>query len=320
MNSDQLSGSLKVAILLQSMGPEISQQFMTALNPTETELIRKSMSQLETIPPNVVESVVNEFYSLMQNGQSAAKGGSGGTAPSSDQTEAESSDLQTLRSLEADQLFELIKAEHPQTIAIILIHVKSDVAGDVLMMLTDELKIDVSLRIANMDKVISGMVDEIDQVFAEILKNRKSSETYKTDGINRLAEILNQSDGVSGEMILDGIEEKYPDLAARIKEKMFVFEDLTLVDDRGMQKVLRKVETKELAIALKGASEDVRDKIYRNMSERAAEMLGEEIEAVGAVRMREVEEAQQTITRIIQDMENKGEIIISGRKGEEFIA
>ena len=320
MNSDQLSGSLKVAILLQSMGPEISQQFMTALNPSETEMIRKSMSQLETIPPNVVEAVVNEFYALLKGGQPGTDGGDGGTGPSSAQTESDSSNLQTLRSLAADQLFELIKAEHPQTIAIVLIHVKSDVAGDVLTMLTDELKIDVSLRIANMDKVISGMVDEIDQVFAEILKNRKSSETYKADGVNRLAEILNQSDGVSGEMILDGIEEKYPDLAAKVKEKMFVFEDLIQVDDRGMQQVLRKVETKELAIALKGASEDVRSKIYRNMSERAAEMLGEEIDAIGAVRMREVEEAQQTITRIIQDMENKGEIIISGRRGEEFIA
>ena len=138
-------------------------------------------------------------------------------------------------------------------------------------------------------------------------------------GIDRLAEILNQTDEISNELILNEIEENDPDMAAQIKQKMFVFEDLVLVDDRGFQKLLRKVETTELAIALKAVSEEVKDKVFRNMSERAGTMLQEEIDDLGPVRMKEVSDAQGAITNIIQEMEAKGEIIISGRRGEEII-
>ena len=154
---------------------------------------------------------------------------------------------------------------------------------------------------------------------SKILKNKKGSVANVSGGIDRLAEILNQADEISSELILNEIEENDPEMAAQIKQKMFVFEDLILVDDRGFQKLLRKVETSELAIALKAASEEVKDKIFRNMSERAGEMLREEIEDLGPVRMKEVSDAQQTVTNIIQEMEAKGEIIISGRRGEEVI-
>jgi flagellar motor switch protein FliG len=185
--------------------------------------------------------------------------------------------------------------------------------------LNDDIKTDVSLRIAGLDKVISGMVEEIDRVFADILKNKDVSATHKTGGVSALADILNQIDGAMGQMIIEDIDEVDPELAAQIKQLMFVFDDLVLVDDKGLQKVLRKIETVELAMALKGASEATKEKIYKNMSERAREILMEEIEAIGAVRMREVEAAQQMITKIIQDMEAKGELIISGRGGESFI-
>jgi len=163
------------------------------------------------------------------------------------------------------------------------------------------------------------MVEEIDKVFEDVLKKKDAFVPQVAGGVNRLAEILNQADQISGELILNEIEEVDAELADQIKQRMFTFEDLRLVDDRGLQKVLRRVETRELAIALKAASEEVREKIFRNMSERASEMLREEMEVMGAVRMREVEDAQQTITKIIQDMETKGELIISGRRGEELI-
>jgi flagellar motor switch protein FliG len=152
------------------------------------------------------------------------------------------------------------------------------------------------------------------------LKNKKTSVASVSGGVDRLAEILNQADEISSELILNEIEESQPELAAQIKQKMFIFEDLILVDDRGFQKLLRRVETKELAIALKAASEEVKQKVYKNMSERASEMLREEMETLGPVRMKEVSDAQQAITGIIQEMEAKGELIISGRRGEQIIS
>jgi flagellar motor switch protein FliG len=163
------------------------------------------------------------------------------------------------------------------------------------------------------------MVEEVNHVFEEILKNKKGSVTNISGGVDRLAEILNNADEISSELILNEIEEADADLAAQIKQKMFVFEDLVLVDDRGFQKLLRKIETTELAIALKAASEEVKEKVFRNMSTRAADMLQEEMEDLGPVRMKEVSDSQQSITNIIQEMEAKGEVIISGRRGEEII-
>jgi flagellar motor switch protein FliG len=214
----------------------------------------------------------------------------------------------------------LIKDEHPQTIAVILIHLNTPIASDVIAKLPDEIKTDVSMRVVTLAKVNADMVEEVNEAFKEILKNKKSSVAYIRGGVDRLAEILNQTDEISSELILSEIEETDAEMAAQIKQNMFVFEDLVLVDDRGFQKLLRKVETVELAIALKAASEEVKEKVFKNMSERAGAMLREEREDLGPVRMKEVDDAQQAITNIIQEMEAKGEIIISGRRGEEIIA
>jgi flagellar motor switch protein FliG len=227
--------------------------------------------------------------------------------------------LEAILSLDADEIYELIKDEHPQTIAIILIHLKTAVASDVVAKLPDEIKADVAVRVVTLERVNAEMIDEVNDAFNEILKNKKSSVVNISGGVDRLAEILNQTDEISSELILNEIEETDAEMAAQIKQKMFVFEDLVLVDDRGFQKLLRKVETVELAIALKAASEEVKEKVFRNMSERAGSMLQEEMEDLGPVRMKEVSDAQETITAIIQEMEAKGEIIISGRRGEEII-
>ncbi|MDO8945249.1 MAG: FliG C-terminal domain-containing protein, partial [Desulfobacterales bacterium] len=173
--------------------------------------------------------------------------------------------------------------------------------------------------IAGMDKIIGAMVDEANMIFMEILKNRKTNATSIGGGVDRLAEILNQADEISSELILSEIEEANPEMAAQIKQKMFVFEDIVQIDDRGFQKLLRRVETKELAIALKAASEEVKNKVYKNMSERAAGMLREELETLGPVRMKEVSDAQQAINAIVQELEAKGELIIGGRRGEQMV-
>ena len=231
----------------------------------------------------------------------------------------ETQGLEAILSLDADEIYDLIKDEHPQTIAIILIHLKTAVASDVVAQLPDEIKADVAVRVATLEKVNAEMIDEVNDAFKEILKNKKCSVVNISGGVDRLAEILNQTDEISSELILNEIEETDAEMAAQIKQKMFVFEDLVLVDDRGFQKLLRKVGTVELAIALKAASEEVKEKVFKNMSQRAGSVLQEEMEDLGPVRMKEVSDAQQTITAIIQEMEVKGEIIISGRRGEEII-
>ena len=325
MDTKNLAGSLKAAILVQAMGQGRSKEILNGLSEEEREVISSHLSKMGTMPVDLAEKVAREFVEIaskpptrqikgdiISGKELSQKIETGDSTPGS-------ANLQALQSLEVDHLAELIKDEHPQTIAIIIAHLKSDKASEVLSLMPEGMRTDIILRISELDKVISGMVEEIDKVFEDVLKNEKTTGTHKTGGVSQVAEILNQVDSISAELILSEIEEDNPELAAQIKQKMFVFEDLILVDDKGLQKLLRSVESKELAIALKAASEEVRQKILRNMSERAGEMLGEEIESLGAVRMKEVEDAQQKITRIIQDMEAKGEIVISGRKGEQLI-
>jgi flagellar motor switch protein FliG len=321
-SADNLTGSLKAAILVQAMGEHAANRLMNSLTAAERDVITEHLSSLESISPDVVDQVAREFALRLQQAKTrhaALPAGAARGEGREGDAEKKGDALDAIVNLPPDEIYELIKDEHPQTMAIILIHLKTSAASDVLSMLPDEIKTEVALRISSLDKVISSMVEEVNHVFEEILKNKKGSVTNMSGGVDRLAEILNNADEISSELILNEIEEADADLAAQIKQKMFVFEDLVLVDDRGFQKLLRKIETTELAIALKAASEEVKEKVFRNMSTRAADMLQEEMEDLGPVRMKEVSDSQQSITNIIQEMEAKGEVIISGRRGEEII-
>ena len=326
MDYSNLSGPMKAAILIRSLGTEAAERIINSLTDDERQVVYRQLDQMGTVSAEITEYVAKEFADitaeLTMKGQSALLAGPGhspktGGKPKNQSGGAEG--LEAIASLSATEISELIKDEHPQTIAIILLHLKTPVASDVIANLPNEIKTDVSLRVVTLEKVNADIVDEVNEVFKEILKNKKSSVANINGGVDRLAEILNQTDEVSSELILSEIEETDAEMAAKIKQKMFVFEDLVLVDDRGVQKMLRKIETVELATALKAASDEVKDKVYKNMSERAGAMLQEEIEDLGPVRMTEVADAQQAITSIIQEMEVKGEIIISGRRGEEII-
>jgi flagellar motor switch protein FliG len=321
MDPRNISGSLKAAILIRSLGSEVAGMIFNSLSGDEKLVVQGHLDEMGAVSADVIEYVAKEFMDTAAMRARMAQLAPPPTEDNEGEGDADG-DLEGLKAIEsfgADEIYELIKDEHPQTIAIIIIHLKTPVASDVLSLLSDEMKTDVSVRVATLDKVNAEMIDEVNFVFKEILKNKKSSVANISGGIDRLAEILNQTDEISNELILNEIEENDPDMAAQIKQKMFVFEDLTLVDDRGFQKLLRKVETMELAIALKAASEEVKDKVFRNMSERAGAMLQEEMDDLGPVRMKEVSDAQNGITNVIQEMEAKGEIIISGRRGEEII-
>lgn len=323
MNMGQLSGSVKVAILTNAIGLKAAGPILERLDDEERKLIYKLQSKLGSVPQDLVDKVAKEFLEhtgmplLGEETSTDKKDEEEKAAPVKEDNKIKN--LKAIQNIAPNQLIQLIKDEHPQTIALILVHLDPSVASDILSMLPEEIKSDVAFRIANLDKVISGMVEEIDKVFEEILSNKDQSATQEAGGVSRLAEILNSIDGGTAEQIIDDIEENNPDLADEIKQMMFVFEDIVLVDDKGLQKVLRSIESQELAVALKAASEEVKNKIFKNMSERAAEILKEEMEVSGAVRMKDVTDAQQKITRIVQEMERKGELIISGRGGEEFI-
>jgi flagellar motor switch protein FliG len=307
------------------MGRPAASRLLSRLTEEEVGLVNQHLDQLGTISPEVVEQVAREFTNLAQRIKRKLEKMESSTGKTQRQpqmcvtSESELSGLEAILSLSADEIFDLVKDEHPQTISIILIHLDTAIASDVISKLPDEIKADVAVRVTSLDKVNADMVEEINDAIKEILKNKKTVVSKVSGGVDRLAEMLNQADEISSELILNEIEESDAELAAEIKQKMFVFEDLILVDDRGFQKLLRKIETVELAVALKAASEEVKEKVFRNMSERAGEMLQEEIEDMGPVRMKEVLDSQQKITAIIQEMEARGELIISGRRGEEII-
>jgi flagellar motor switch protein FliG len=324
MEPSRIAGPVKAAILIHALGKPLADKLLQRLNISEKEVIQKHLSRIRTISPEVVEQIAREFAAVAHRYQSRSsrlplKPNAQGQTHDADLDE-EVGGLKALGALSADEIYDLIKDEQPQTIAIILVHLKTSVASDVIARLPDGIKTEVALRIVNLDKVTSAIVDEVNDILKDILKTRNNSIAKVTGGIDLLAEILNQTDEISSELILSELEETDMELASQIKQRMFVFEDIILVDDRGVQKLLRKIETMELAIALKAASEEVKEKIFKNMSERAGEMLKEEIEDMGPVRMKEVTDAQQNITNIIQEMEMKGELIIAGRRGDDIIA
>ncbi|MGD2187730.1 MAG: flagellar motor switch protein FliG [Desulfobacterales bacterium] len=324
MDPKRIAGPVKAAILIHALGKPQTETLIRRLNEAEIELVNNHLSQIRTISPDVVEQVAKEFTAIARRYQSKQAKLSAGNNSADDARSGKSggvaSSLEAIRSLGPDEIYDLIKDEQPQTIAIILVHLETNIASDVLAKLPDEIKTEVAVRVVNLDKVTSAIIDEVNEILKDILKNKQSSIANVTGGVDRLAEILNQTDEISSELILNELEEADMEMATQIKQRMFVFEDVVLVDDRGVQKLLRKVETMELAIALKAASEEVREKIFKNMSARAGEMLKEEIEDMGPVRMKEVTDAQQNITNIIQEMETKGELIIAGRRGDDIIA
>ncbi len=324
MDPKRLPGSLKAAILVHAGGKRVENKLFPLLEEGERMLLRELLAQMEEISPDLLESVAKEFVQLCEGGGERLQ------IENPDPPEPpppqkpkrpprKPADLSALRSLEPDHLLELIRDEHPQTIAMILVHVSPEVASEVLADLPDETRGEVGYRIATLDKVGSSMVEEIAKVFDEVLYESDDAMNTVKGGADLMANILNELDGFSGEVVLEKIDEYSEELAAAIKQKMFTFDDIVLVDNMGLQKVLRRVESQELAKALKAASSDVKEKIFSNMSERAGEMLREEIEVMGAVRMKDVEDAQSIITRAIQEMEEQGELVIAGRRGEELI-
>ena len=329
-----LSGLQKAAILLIALGPEMSSAVFKHLKEEEIEDLTLEIANTRSVSPQVKEDVINEFYDICLAQQYIAEGGINyakeilekalGSDKALDVIGKLTASLQVkpfefVRKTDASQLLSFIQDEHPQTIALILSYLSSSQAALILSALPQDNQADVAKRIATMDRTSPDVIQEVERVLESKLANLVNQDYTIIGGVDQVVEILNSTDRGTEKHIMEILEIEDPELADEIRKKMFVFEDLLLLDDRSIQRVLRDVEQADLQLALKGTNEEVQAAVFRNLSKRLAEMITEDMEFMGPVRMKDVEEAQQKIVNIIRRLEDGGEIVISRGGGDEII-
>ena len=333
-NNEGIRGVQRAAILLISLGPERSAGIFKHLKEEEIEELTLEIANTRSVTPQVKEQVINEFYEVCLAQQYIAEGGINyakdllekalGSEKAMDVIGKLTASLQVrpfefVRKTDATQLINFIQDEHPQTIALILSYLAPAQASQVISALAPERQADVARRIATMDRTSPDVVKEVEKVLESKLASLVNQDYTTIGGVDAVVEILNSVDRGTERHIMETLELESPELAEEIRKKMFVFEDILLLDDRAIQRVLRDVENNDLAIALKNANEDVKNAIFNNVSKRLAVMIKEDMDFMGPVRVTDVEEAQQKIVNIIRKLEDAGEIVISRGGGDEIV-
>jgi flagellar motor switch protein FliG len=329
-----LTGAQKAAVFILHMGKERSAEVLRSMRENEVAEIMAEVARMRTVTGTVVEEVVTEFQEMAEAKVTITAGGLerartlleeslGGDKATEilDRVTASLIELpfEFLRRADPRQVLSFIQDEHPQTIALVLAYMTPDQAAMVMSGLTEDLQRDVAMRLAVMDRTSPEVVSHVEQMLERKLSSvLQPSELSSVGGVQSLVDILNRSDRATERLILEGLENKDSDLADEVRQRMFVFEDIALLEDRAVQLVLRQVDTKDLAVALKGVRDDVRDKILRNMSERASANLVEEIEMLGPVRLKTVEESQAAVVRVIRTLEESGDLIVQ-RSSDEYV-
>ena len=326
-----LTGRQKAAIFLISLGPEVSAEIMKHLREDEVETLTFEIARQEKVNPDFKDAVLEEFQELMNAQNFITTGGidyarellekSLGSQKAIDIINRLTSSLQVrpfdfIRRTDPTHLLNFIQQEYPQTIALILAYLEPAKAAVVLQNLPEDQQAEVSKRLATMDRTSPDVLREVEHVLEKKLSTLSSEDYTAAGGVEAIVEILNLVDRSSEKSIIESLEEDDPDLAQEIKKRLFVFEDIVMLDNRAIQKVLRDVDQQELAKALKSVDTEVQDKIFSNMSKRAASMLKEDMEFMGPVRLKDVEESQQKIVSIIRRLEDSGDIVIA-RSGED---
>jgi flagellar motor switch protein FliG len=329
----KLTGVKKAAILLMALGPDISAKILKHFSESDIERISLEIANTSKIEISAINEVFEEFLLVNQAQKYVLDGGLEYARNLLERTLGPQKAKEIIKKLKdasqikpfmfarnADpkQLTNLIANEHPQTIALILSYLDAQLSSQVLSALPDEQQADIAQRIATMERTSPEVLNEVEKVLKERLSSVVQHDFAAAGGIQTLVDILNNVDRGTEKVILEELEVDYPDLVDEIRKRLFIFEDVISLDNASIQRIIREVDQKDLAMALKGSSEEVRERIFRNVSKRAAEMLKEEIEFMGPVRLREVEEAQQRIVSIIRKLDETGEIIIS-RGGEDAI-
>ncbi|MFU0826624.1 MAG: flagellar motor switch protein FliG [Lachnoclostridium sp.] len=330
----EITGVQKAAILLITLGPEKSANIFKHLKEDEIEQLTLEIANTRSVSPATKEQVLNEFYEICLAQQYIAEGGIAyakellekalGEEKARDVIGKLTASLQVrpfefVRKTDASQMLNFIQDEHPQTIALILSYLSAGQAAAIISALPPDKQADVAKRIAQMDRTSPDVIKEVERVLERKLSSLVNQDYTIVGGVDAIVSILNTVDRGTEKHIMETLEIEEPELADEIRRKMFVFEDIISLDDRSIQRVLREVDNNDLAVALKGAGEEVQNIIFNNMSKRLATMIREDMEFMGPVRLKDVEEAQQKIVNIIRKLEDSGEIIISRGGGDEII-
>lgn len=330
----QVTDRQKAAILLLSIGPELSASVLRKLNESEVELLVAEIAHVEKMPQEVTDTVLKEFHDLYEAQGFITTGGltyatdilerALGKSKAKEIIERLTATLEIapfhfLRNSDPTEIASFIEDEHPQTIALVITHLKPEQSAIILKQLPSELRAEVVKRVALMDRTTPDIIAEVENILESKISSLARSQEYSsTGGIDATVKILNQVDRSTEQAILEILEDDNPELADDIRRKLFTFEDIINLEDRAVQRVLREIDSKKLALALKTANDDLKEKIFANMSQRAGEILREDMEFLGPVRLKDVEQAQQEIVNSVRRLEEEGEIIIA-RGGEEEI-
>jgi flagellar motor switch protein FliG len=325
------SGVQKAAILMLALGEDEAVEVMKFLGPREVQKLGHAMSTMKAVQADELEDVLKEFRlrtktntalgidsdDYIRNVLTKALGDDKATSLLNRILGArEARGIESLKWMDPQSVAELIRHEHPQIIATIMVHLERYHACEVLDHLTERLRNDVILRIATLDGVQPAALRELNDVLTKLLTGNESLKKKPMGGIRTAAEILNFFSGENEQSAMESLKNHDMEMAQQIMDEMFVFENIMDIDDRGIQSILREVQSESLIIALKGASEGLRNKIFRNMSQRAAEMMKEDLESKGPVRLSEVEEKQKEILQIVRRLADEGQVVL-GAKGED---
>jgi len=325
-------GKTKAAILLMALKADAASKVLRLLDPELIEDVTREIAQLDLVDQNARGKVIDEFYHLALARQYVEVGGLGYAKQllqkalnpeearrilSIIEHQVFQQPFAFLQKTETENLLTFIQDEHPQTIALVLAHMPASKASEILMGLSTAKQLEVVSRVANMEQTNPEVIKEVEKGLEARLAGIVSQRLMRVGGVESVAEMLNLSDRSTEKSIMEALEQEDPELVEQIRRLMFVFEDILLVNDKGIQSVLKEVDNDELALALKTASDELKNKIFGNMSERAATLIKEDMEYMGPVRLKDVENAQQKIVDIVRRLEDAGEIIISGRGGEK---
>ncbi|GKV55593.1 flagellar motor switch protein FliG [Sporosarcina sp. NCCP-2222] len=329
-----MSGKQKAALLLISLGPEVSAAVYKHLNEEEIERLTLEISSVKKVDSSVKEEIIEEFHNIALAQDYITQGGIGyaktvlekalGKEHAQAIINRLTSSLQVrpfdfARRADPGQILNFIQNEHPQTIALILSYLEAEQAGMILSSLPQEVQADIAKRIATMDSTSPEVISEIEAVLERKLSSTVTQDFTETGGVDAVVQVLNGVDRATEKTILDALEIQDPELAEEIRKRMFVFEDIVTLDNRSIQRIIRECENEDLILAMKVSSEEVKEILFKNMSQRMAESFQEEMDVMGPVRLRDVEEAQSRIVSIIRRLEDSGEIIIARGGGDDVI-
>jgi flagellar motor switch protein FliG len=332
----KLNGTQKAAVLMVALGDDVAASIFKYLEEDEIQQVSKEIALTRNVMPETADEVLEEFHTMSLAKSYIAQGGIEyakkllikSVGPESARkiidrlTKAleSSAGFSSIERANPQQLSKFIQNEHPQTIALILAHLNATQAGELIASLPETLRADVAMRMANLQEISPEVVRRISLILEQKLESLGSFATEAYGGVRAVAELFNRMDRSTGRVVLEKIENENPQLAASIRDLMFVFDDILLIDDTGISEILKRADKKTLTIALKGTSEELRNQFFRNMSSRAVEMMKEEMEFMGPIKIKEVEKSQHEIVEIVRQLEEEGVLSIGGGGGEDYVS